>query len=138
MAVLDSVRGEERERPPCQRWFEHDDAAVKGELISICTGLVKRGPAAGIMAYFATQKPDAKAIPTGIADNAIIRVCLKVFGFRSNDQVLGTGAYKAGINATMFAFEDKGICYFKGEGADAQIARSVFGLDAIAAGKGVR
>lgn len=119
----------------CQRWFEHKDAAIRGELIEICTDLVKRGPAAGIMSYFATQKPDAKAIPTGIADNAIIRFCLKVFGYRSNDQVLGTGAYKSGINATMFAFEDKGIGYFRGEGADAQIARSIFGLDAIAAGK---
>lgn len=118
----------------CQRWFEHEDAATK-KVTQICTDLVKRGPAAGIIAYFATQKPDASSLPTGIADNSIIRFCLKVFGYRSNDQVLGTGAYKAGLNATMFAFEDKGIGYYKGDGADAQIARSVFGLDAVASGK---
>ncbi|MGH3898091.1 MAG: hypothetical protein ACRDTA_07505 [Pseudonocardiaceae bacterium] len=45
---------------------------------------------------------------------------LKVFGYRSNDQVLGTGAY---------------IAYFKGDGAEAQIVRTVFGLDAVAANK---
>jgi S-DNA-T family DNA segregation ATPase FtsK/SpoIIIE len=101
----------------------------------ICTDLVKRGPALGIMLYLATQKPSAKSIPTAIADNAVIRVCLKVHNQISNDQVLGTGSSKMGLKAQLFAFEDKGIAYLKGEGADAQIVRSVFGLDAPAAEK---
>jgi S-DNA-T family DNA segregation ATPase FtsK/SpoIIIE len=42
-----------------------------------------------------------------------------------NDLVLGTGAYKRGVRATMFAWGDKGICYFLGEGADARIVRSI-------------
>lgn len=119
----------------CQVWFEHEDTAIRNEFIAIATDLVKRGPAVGIISYFATQKPDAKSIPTAIAANAIIRLCLKVFGQPSNDQVLGTGAYKSGLRATMFAFEDKGIAYFKGEGADAEIVRTVFGLNAVAADK---
>lgn len=119
----------------CQVWFEHEDSAIRNELIAICTDVVKRGPAVGIISYFATQKPDAKSIPTAIAANAIIRLCLKVFGQPSNDQVLGTGAYKMGLRATMFSFEDKGIGLFKGEGADAEIVRTVFGLDAVAANK---
>lgn len=119
----------------CQVWFEHEDKAIRDELVAICTDLVKRGPAVGIMCYFATQKPDAKSIPTAIADNAIIRFCLMVHGWRSNDQVLGTGAHERGIRATMLSFEDKGIGYFKGEGPDTQLVRTVVGLDAVASGK---
>jgi DNA segregation ATPase FtsK/SpoIIIE, S-DNA-T family len=119
----------------CQCWFEHEDKAIRTEFIAICTDLVKRGPAVGIMCYFATQKPDAGSIPTAIADNAIIRFCLMVHGWRSNDQVLGTGAHERGIRATMLAFEDKGIGYFKGEGPDTQLVRTVVGLDAVASGK---
>jgi S-DNA-T family DNA segregation ATPase FtsK/SpoIIIE len=119
----------------CQIWFDHEDKAIKNEFIAICTDLVKRGPALGIMCYFATQKPDAKSIPTAIADNAIVRICLKVSGQVGNDQVLGTSSYKQGIRATMFSFDDKGIAYLRSDGADAKIVRSVVGLDAVASEK---
>lgn len=119
----------------CQVWFEHDDKAIREEFTAICTDLVKRGPALGIIPFFATQKPDAKSIPTAIADNAVCRLCFKVGGQVSNDQVLGTSSYRQGIRATQFGFADKGVAYFKGEGADALIVRSVFGLDATTADK---
>jgi hypothetical protein len=82
----------------------------------ICTDLVKRGPALGILIMLATQRPDAKSIPTGISANAVLRLCLKVQGQVENDMVLGTSQYKSGIRATMFSFEDKGVAYFAGEG----------------------
>jgi S-DNA-T family DNA segregation ATPase FtsK/SpoIIIE len=116
----------------CHELFEHEDPATRAQFIKIFTDLVKRGPALGIMVYLATQKPSAKSIPTAIAHNAIIRICLKVLGWQANDQVLGDSASKTGLKAQMFAWEDKGIAYLKGEGADAQIVRSVFGLDAPA------
>jgi DNA segregation ATPase FtsK/SpoIIIE, S-DNA-T family len=119
----------------CHELFEHENPTVRARFTKIFTDLVKRGPALGIMVYLATQKPSAKSIPTAIAHNAIIRICLKVLGWQSNDQVLGDGMSKAGLKAQMFAWEDKGIAYLKGEGADAQIVRSVFGLDAPAAEK---
>ena len=96
---------------------------------------MKRGPALGIICYFATQKPSAKSIPTDIADNASVRLCFKVNGQVANDQVLGTSSYQAGLRATQFAFEDKGIAYLRSDGADAQIVRSVAGLDAPASEK---
>lgn len=114
----------------CHEIFDHEEAAVKARYIKLVTDLVKRGPALGIMVYLATQKPSAASIPTAIAHNAIIRICLKVLDWQSNDQVLGSGMSKAGLKAQMFSWEDKGIAYLKGEGADAQIVRSVFGLDA--------
>lgn len=116
----------------CQVWFEHPDRATREEFIAICTDLVKRGPALGIICLFATQKPDAKSIPTAISANASARFCLKVNGQPANDQVLGTSMYREGIRATLFSFRDKGIGYLIGDGADAQIVRTVAGLDAVA------
>ncbi|MFJ9781505.1 FtsK/SpoIIIE domain-containing protein [Amycolatopsis sp. NPDC101161] len=108
----------------CQVWFEHPEHGE--ELEEICTDLVKRGPALGITLILATQRPDAKSLPTGISANAILRFCLKVMGQQANDMVLGTSQYKSGVRATMFARSDRGIGYLAGEGDDAQIVRSVY------------
>jgi len=108
----------------CQRWFEHPEYGE--ELTEICTDLVKRGPALGIILMLATQRPDAKSIPTGISANAVLRLCLKVMGHVENDMVLGSGAYKAGVRATMFSRKDLGIHYLAGEGDDPRIVRSVY------------
>jgi S-DNA-T family DNA segregation ATPase FtsK/SpoIIIE len=37
--------------------------------------------------------------------------------------VLGTSAYRNGVRATMFAFDDKGVFYFSGEGQAPRIMR---------------
>jgi S-DNA-T family DNA segregation ATPase FtsK/SpoIIIE len=116
----------------CQVMFEHPTHG--GEFEEICTDLVKRGPATGIVLILATQRPDAKAIPTGISANAVLRMCLKVMGQVENDMVLGTSAYKNGTRATMFGFSDKGICYFAGEGDAPRIVRSFY-IDAPTAEK---
>ncbi|KRV47542.1 cell division protein FtsK [Wenjunlia vitaminophila] len=108
----------------CQVWFEHLEYGKEFE--EICTDLVKRGPATGIVLLLATQRPDAKSLPTGISANAVARWSLKVMGQVENDMVLGTSAYKRGVRATMFAWGDKGICYFVGEGSDARIVRAVY------------
>ncbi len=108
----------------CQRWFEHP--TYGDELVAIAEDLVRRGPAAGIIPMFATQRPDAKSLPTGISDNAVLRFCLKVMGQLSNDMVLGTSAYKNGIRATTFSRKDLGIGYLAGEGDDPRITRSYY------------
>ncbi|WP_256103720.1 cell division protein FtsK [Streptomyces sp. ODS05-4] len=119
----------------CQVLFEHPEHGKEFE--EIATDLVKRGPATGIVVLLATQRPDAKSLPTGISANAGARWCLKVMGQTENDMVLGTSSYKRGVRATMFAWGDKGIHYFVGEGADARIVASVYvdapGAEAIAA-----
>lgn len=108
----------------CQVPFEHEKYGA--ELESICTDVAKRGPALGIIGIFATQRPDAKSLPPGISANAILRFCLKVMSHTANDMVLGTGAHKAGIRATMFSRSDRGICWMSGEGDDPLIAASAF------------
>jgi DNA segregation ATPase FtsK/SpoIIIE, S-DNA-T family len=108
----------------CQRWFEHPTHGK--ELESITTDLVKRGPALGIIVMLATQRPDAKSLPTGISANAVIRFCLKVMGQVENDMVLGTSAYKNGTRATMFSRRDVGIGYLVGEGEEPKIVRTTY------------
>src|SRR5262249_27435562 len=122
----------------CQVLFEHDEHGKEFE--AIATDLVKRGPATGIVLLLATQRPDAKALPTGISANASARWCLKVMGQLENDMVLGTSAYKRGGGPTLFAWGDKGIPSFVGEGSDARIGRplSVDGRDAEAIGARAR
>lgn len=108
----------------CQVLFEHEKYGA--ELESICTDITKRGPALGIIGMYATQRPDAKSLPTGISANAVLRFCLKVMNHTANDLVLGTGSYKSGIRATMFSRKDLGICYMAGEGDDPRIVSSAF------------
>jgi S-DNA-T family DNA segregation ATPase FtsK/SpoIIIE len=108
----------------CQIAFEHP---VYGkEMEEIATDLTKRGPALGMLLILATQRPDAKSIPTGISANAVLRMCLKVQGQVENDMVLGTSQYKAGIRATQFSFDEKGVLYFGGEGMRPRIVRSQY------------
>lgn len=108
----------------CQIAFEHP--VHGGEMESISTDLVKRGPALGILLILATQRPDAKSIPTGISANAVLRMCLKVMGQLENDMVLSTSAYKNGIRSTQFSFDEKGVLYFAGEGFRPRIVRSQY------------
>ncbi|MFF7192669.1 cell division protein FtsK [Streptomyces sp. NPDC008079] len=114
----------------CQVLFE--DPEHGAEIESICVDVTKRGPALGIAGIFATQRPDAKSLPPGISANAVLRFCLKVMNHQANDMVLGTGAYKSGIKATMFSRSDRGICWMSGEGDDPVIASSAF-VDAVGA-----
>ena len=111
----------------CQVWFEHP--AHGAEFEEICTDLVKRGPALGIILILATQRPDARSLPTGISANVSTRFCLRVMGQVENDMVLGTSMYRNGVRATMFSRRDIGIGYLVGEGDDPRIVRTVY-LDA--------
>ncbi|TWP51468.1 cell division protein FtsK [Lentzea tibetensis] len=116
----------------CQVWFEHPDYGKEFE--EICTDLVKRGPATGIVLVLATQRPDSKSIPTPISDNAILRFCLKVAGQVPNDMVLGTSSYRNGERATTFSFTDKGIGLLKGVTDETKTVKCVY-IDAPSAEK---
>jgi S-DNA-T family DNA segregation ATPase FtsK/SpoIIIE len=108
----------------CQVAFEHPEYGA--ELESICTDVTKRGPALGIIGLFGTQRPDAKSLPKGISDNAVLRFCLKVISQVANDMVLGQSMYKAGTRATMFARSDRGIAWMVGEGDEPRIVCSSY------------
>ncbi|UIJ60598.1 cell division protein FtsK [Amycolatopsis acidiphila] len=116
----------------CQELFSHED--YKDEAKRLAEGIIKRGPAMGIILVLATQRPDAQSLPPGVSANAGLRFCLRVMGQVENDMVLGTSSYKNGIRATTFGAKDKGIGYLVGATDDPQIVRSYY-IDGPAAEK---
>ncbi len=89
--------------------------------------VIKIGRAFGVVLVLATQRPDRASLPTGISANVSQRYALKVMDQPSNDMVLGTGAYKAGIRATTFRPEiDASIGYLVGAGPGPQVVRSFY------------
>jgi len=108
----------------CGLAFDHKTHGAK--ITDICVDLVKRGPAAGIILIPATQRIDAASVPTGISANAVLRFALKVMDHTANDMILGSGMYKAGVRATMFAPSDKGIGLLVGEGDEPALVRTAY------------
>ena len=108
----------------CQELFTHPEYG--GEADELCTAIIKRGPALGIILILATQRPDAKSLPTGVSANVGVRFCLRVMDQTANDMVLGTSMYKAGVRATTFTARDRGIGYLVGVADDPQIVRSAY------------
>lgn len=100
-----------------------DNKAHGPQLRELTEDLVRRGPAAGIMVWLATQRPDDRSIPTAISSNATMRICLRVMTHQANDMVLGSSMYKSGWRATMFATKDLGVAYLAGETDDPMIIR---------------
>jgi S-DNA-T family DNA segregation ATPase FtsK/SpoIIIE len=97
------------------------------------TFIIKIGPAFGVILILATQRPDARSLPTGVSSNVSQRFCLKVMDQIANDMVLGTSAYKQGIRATTFRpGTDAGIGYQVGAAAAPQVVRAYY-LDMAAA-----
>jgi hypothetical protein len=115
-----------------QEVFSHGDYG--DEAGKLAEGIIKRGRALGVIAVFATQRPDAKSLPTGVSTNVGVRFCLRVMDQTANDMVLGTSSYKNGIRAMTFTPRDKGIGYLVGVGDEPQVVRT-FHVDTVAAEK---
>lgn len=113
----------------CQEYTEYgtkgnrDEMKLREEFRSILTRISRLGRSAAIAVVFVSQKPDADVLPTAIMGNCAVRICFKVTEQGHNDQVLGTGAYKAGLKATLFSQEDRGLAWLKAAG-DPQVVRS--------------
>jgi S-DNA-T family DNA segregation ATPase FtsK/SpoIIIE len=99
------------------------------------TWLIKIAPAFGVILILATQRPDARSLPTGVSANVSQRFCLKVMDQTSNDMVLGTSAYKNGIRSTTFRpGVDAGLGYQVGAAAQPLVIRTYY-LDMAATEK---
>ena len=113
-----------------QEAFSHPEYGSEFERLSLA--MIKRGPALGMMLILATQRPDAKSLPTGVTANVAMRFCLKVMDQVANDMVLGTSAYKRGLNSALLAFSDKGVGWAVGLADDALVLKT-YNLDGRAA-----
>ncbi|MGW3413864.1 cell division protein FtsK [Streptomyces sp. NPDC000888] len=114
----------------CQELFSHEKYGK--EAGALCTSIIKRGRALGVMLLLATQRPDKESLPPAISANVGTRFCLRVMGQMENDMILGTSTYRNGIRATSFTKSDKGIGYLVGAADDPQIVRGYY-IDNVAA-----
>jgi DNA segregation ATPase FtsK/SpoIIIE, S-DNA-T family len=108
----------------CQELFTHPEYSKEAE--RLCIGIIKRGRALGIMLALATQRPDAKSLPTAISANMGMRFCLRVAGQLENDMILGTSKYQQGVRATMLRPSDKGVGWLVGASDEPQISRGYY------------
>ena len=112
------------------------DAVYGKEIEKLLTNLMKIGRACGIHVEIASQRTDTDSIPTSISSLPIVRVAFHQNGQPGNDMILGTGAYKRGVDATAFrrgaagtAADDRGSCWYIGsEGGEPVRVRTTFVL----------
>ncbi|MFD7224763.1 cell division protein FtsK [Streptomyces sp. NPDC059892] len=71
--------------------------------------IARRGPAAGFISNYASQRPDAKSVPTKLREIITIRCCTQVTDKTSSDMVLGSGKAAMGADASLLSEEHKGV-----------------------------
>lgn len=106
------------------------------DIAVLLTDLMKIDRACGIHVEIASQRTDTDSIPSGISSLPIVRVAFHQNGQPGNDMILGTGAYKRGVDATAFrrgaagsAADDRGSCWYIGsEGGEPVRVRTTFVL----------
>lgn len=89
-----------------QELFTHPE--YKDEAADLCTKLIKKGRAYGIILILLTQNPDAPSLPSSVSSSVGTRLCLAVMDWRANNNVLGTGAYERGLRATDISVDEQG------------------------------
>jgi S-DNA-T family DNA segregation ATPase FtsK/SpoIIIE len=105
----------------------HELLLNRSDVGSKAERVLRRGRALGIILVLATQIPDAKTVPSGITKCVSVRVCMSVADQVSNDQILGTGAYKRGHSATMYRPKfDAGWGVMAGLERDGQTGKTYF------------
>jgi S-DNA-T family DNA segregation ATPase FtsK/SpoIIIE len=80
----------------------HEVFVVCPEAAEDAERAIKRLRALNIFFVLATQIPDKSSLPPNIVRCVTIRWALSLGGQMENDMVLGTGAYKAGLSATVY------------------------------------
>ncbi len=84
-----------------------------GELL---TWLAKKGPAAGIVLVLATQRPDARTIPSGLRAVLGSRFALRVMDWRDSNIVLGEQMNARGYDSSRLLAAHKGVGILRPDG----------------------
>lgn len=71
--------------------------------------IARRGPAAGFISNYASQRPDAKSVPTKLREIITIRCCTQVTDKTSSDMVLGAGKAAMGADASLLSEDHVGV-----------------------------
>lgn len=92
-----------------QEAFLAVDDQEREELINDMARVARRGPAAGFISNYASQRPDAKSVPTKLREIITIRYSTQVTDQTSSDMVLGKGKAAQGADASVLSEEHKGV-----------------------------
>ncbi|WP_405924874.1 cell division protein FtsK [Streptomyces sp. NBC_00035] len=92
-----------------QEAFLAVDDQEREELINDMARIARRGPAAGFISNYASQRPDAKSVPTKLREIITIRYSTQVTDQTSSDMVLGKGKAAQGADASVLSEEHKGV-----------------------------
>lgn len=92
-----------------QEYFIAMDKEDREKVIDQLCRIARRGPAAGFICNFASQRPDAESVPPKLRDIVTYRYSTQVIDRRSSDMVLGSGKAGQGADASILAEEHKGV-----------------------------
>jgi FtsK/SpoIIIE family len=110
---------------------------AREEFNSLCTDLIRRGRAAGIIWIGATQKPSSDVVPTSLRDLVGYRWALRCSTRGASDTILGAGMATAGHTASDIAGDQRGVGLLIAEGEQPVKLRSYYlsdnDLDSLAA-----
>jgi S-DNA-T family DNA segregation ATPase FtsK/SpoIIIE len=92
-----------------QEAFLAVDDQEREEIINDMARIARRGPAAGFISNYASQRPDAKSVPTKLREIITIRYSTQVTDQTSSDMILGKSKASQGADASVLSEEHKGV-----------------------------
>ncbi|WP_435601271.1 FtsK/SpoIIIE domain-containing protein [Streptomyces sp. C10-9-1] len=91
-----------------QEYFTAMEKDDREEVINNLCRIARRGPAAGFVSNYASQRPDAESVPTKLREIITIRYSTQVVDRASSDMVLGKGKAAQGADASVLSEDHVG------------------------------
>ncbi|MEU2094389.1 FtsK/SpoIIIE domain-containing protein [Streptomyces globisporus] len=91
-----------------QEYFTAMDKDDREQVINDLCRIARRGPAAGFVSNFASQRPDADSVPTKLREIITLRYSTQVVDKASSDMVLGKGKAAQGADASVLSEDHVG------------------------------
>lgn len=91
-----------------QEYFTAMEKDDREQVINDLCRIARRGPAAGFICNFASQRPDAESVPTKLREIITLRYSTQVVDRASSDMVLGKGKAAQGADASVLSEEHVG------------------------------
>lgn len=92
-----------------QEYLTSMEKDEKDDVINDLCRIARRGPAAGFISNFASQRPDADSVPTKLREIITIRYSTQVVDQTSSDMVLGKGKAAQGADASVLSEDHVGV-----------------------------
>ncbi|MER7954744.1 cell division protein FtsK [Streptomyces sp. NPDC096030] len=92
-----------------QEYFTAMEREDREQVINDLCRIARRGPAAGFISNYASQRPDAESVPTKLREIITIRYSTQVVDRASSDMVLGKGKAAQGADASVLSEEHMGV-----------------------------